>query len=377
MKAGIIDVGEWQSIIDFKTGNKIYPDNSNTLMNKMQELVRKSPYHGDKDIKSNEWVSKVALELDQIYEPDFMFLNYASPFIRSVFCPEEERQWQVTLNSVFEEVQNFIDNTGFTPIIVGTGSTIPLEGNIDLSSLDGLALCGGMGSLDAGLYEASSKDLEFIRRNPCISKIVSREELVSEWCGNEEFISRLPDYLLIANEGYVFRGTGSMSRPMFRISARDRFIPVSSPLPVKNISDIAGVASQLLKKERVALIVIEGVGIDEFQPNFLPCEAGFGWYTYYSPDNMYLVMCSGKHLSEHKFPPGYRYFDADTEDKPYPFSGMFDYLPEDVIGNKPGIRSGAVGSRSMLTHIASGADISVECFVRALYNYGCMVVMDY
>jgi hypothetical protein len=57
-------------------------------------------------------------------------------------------------------------------------------------------------------------------------------------------------------------------------------------------------------------------------------------------------------------------------------SGIFREIPEHTIGRRFAGRSAAVGSRSMLTHVAAGADISVECFARALYNHGVMAVLD-
>jgi len=75
-------------------------------------------------------------------------------------------------------------------------------------------------------------------------------------------------------------------------------------------------------------------------------------------------------------PTGYRYDEEDDELKGYPFSGYFREVPGHTLGADCGGRSIAVGNRSMFTHMVFGADISVECFARNLFNQGCMAVIQ-
>jgi hypothetical protein len=77
-----------------------------------------------------------------------------------------------------------------------------------------------------------------------------------------------------------------------------------------------------------------------------------------------------------EYPVGYRYFGEDGPGKEFPFSGYFRSVPEDTIGASLGVRSIAVGNRSMFMHMVAGADISVECFARNLYNQGTMAVIQ-
>ena len=106
------------------------------------------------------------------------------------------------------------------------------------------------------------------------------------------------------------------------------------------------------------------------------CSNKTNWYAYDDTHSQYLAITTGKHFQYHDFPPGYKYFLEDGKDKKYPFSGPFDKLPQDTIGSRLNIKSAAVGSRSILTHLAGGADISIESLARMLYNHGAMAVIN-
>lgn len=376
MKLGIIDVREWQTIVDFKTGRKVPLIKQSDVIYKISNLLKMHPFPGDTDPGNSAWVTDVALELNGFYHPDFMFLSYSQPFFTSAFQQLSDKEWQTILISVKNEVSRFIAGSGFLPIIVGSGATIPLQGEIDVSTLQGLASCGGMGPTNAGLYDPSPKDLKDLQNNQHIKEIIPRQQLIQDWGGSPDFINRLPEYLLAARKGYIFRGIGNIPRIMYRINGPDEVIPVHAPFSANNILDIAPGVKQLLNGNRVALIVIEGLGCKDFPFAFEECDNTFSWYTYGTGDSQYLTLTMGQHLPFHPFPPGYKYYRDDGEEKPYPFSGPYRYLPENVIGADPHIKSAAVGSRSILTHVASGSDITVECFARSLYNYGTMAVFD-
>lgn len=59
----------------------------------------------------------------------------------------------------------------------------------------------------------------------------------------------------------------------------------------------------------------------------------------------------------------------------FPFSGHFREIPPHTLGADFEGPSLAVGNRSMFTHMVFGADISVECFARNLFNQGCIAVL--
>ncbi len=90
-------------------------------------------------------------------------------------------------------------------------------------------------------------------------------------------------------------------------------------------------------------------------------------------DARYLVLSTRRHpIFEHN--GAYRYYQDDSEHKPYPLSGHFTEIPAGTIGEEFAGRSIAVGNRSMFMHVTTGCDITCECFARNLYNQGCMAV---
>ena len=55
------------------------------------------------------------------------------------------------------------------------------------------------------------------------------------------------------------------------------------------------------------------------------------------------------------------------------------HLPQSVyfsLGRQEGLRTAAVGSRSMVTHSIINADFTIECFIRSLANMGVMVALN-
>lgn len=127
---------------------------------------------------------------------------------------------------------------------------------------------------------------------------------------------------------------------------------------------------------QVALILVEGVGCEHFPWTYRPISNRLHWLRYTMGSDQYLALTTGRHFVEYPYPPGYRFELYDGPEAPYPLSGLFRELPEHTIGRRFEGRSAAVGSRSMLTHVAAGADIAVECFARALYNHGVMAVVE-
>jgi hypothetical protein len=375
-KIAVIDVGEWQTSLDFRTGKKLDPIPVEPGVQALQKLLRSYPYPGDLSPDSLAWVSNLGLELIHLFEPRFIFLSYATQFFLSTFALSESYNWKEVAHECIEQACNFARVAGFTPVIVGTGSTRPLEGEIDLTYLDGLAIGTGMGVSYAGLYNPSVADLKMLAGDSRVKKIIPQVTIQAEWPCQPDFARRLPDYLLVAQPGFQFRGMGTMSRKIYRISSHDPFIPVLSPRPLDDITGIAPLVRELLKTERVALIILEGIGSEDFPTEQQLINNQYSWYTYSPGDAQYLAITSGIHLPGQQYPPGNRCYDEDGAEKPYPFSGIYHSMPEKVIGSDPGLQSVAVGSRSILTHLASGARVCVECFARTLYNYGIMGIIE-
>ena len=145
--------------------------------------------------------------------------------------------------------------------------------------------------------------------------------------------------------------------------------------PAGSLTEIASAVLEMARGRRVALILVEAVGCDTFPLPFESTDNTHGWCHYAVGDAQYLAVSTGRHFVEFPYPPGYRYELYDDEAKPYPFSGVFRELPADAIGRRFPGRTAAVGARAVMTHATFGADIAMECFVRALYNHGVMATV--
>ena len=55
-----------------------------------------------------------------------------------------------------------------------------------------------------------------------------------------------------------------LSGSLILVNARDNRIPVYAPDPIKSIVDIAPAVKKRLRKERVALVVLEGIDLEHF-----------------------------------------------------------------------------------------------------------------
>jgi len=371
MSVAIVDVREWQNVLDLRTGEKIQWESSLTRL--VKKILARHPYPGDLDFSSNRWVTDTALELIESYQPQFVFLSYAQQYFASRFTLFSQEERKGIYQGVFAEVARFVRESGFLPVVVGTGEMIPVTGRIDLSLLDGLAISSHWSTHYAGLYELSSDDWDVLQNIPEIEKIVSKEEFLTTFHGQEKDGERLPDYLAVAREGYHFKSPHL--RQTVLIPGTNTFIPVSANLG--EVTHLTGIRQQILKAlttKKVALILLEGVGAKDFTLPYELCSNGRGWYYYEPGEAQYLAVSQGKDQL-FTYPPGYRYYLEADEEKEYPFSGYFNAMPEETIGQAFPGKSIAVGNRSMFMHTTTGTDIALECFARNLNNQGCLAVI--
>jgi hypothetical protein len=371
MSLAIVDVREWQNVLDLRTGKPRKDDTS--LLRMVKNVLASHPYPGDIDIQSNRWVTDTALDLIDKYHPQFVFLSYAQQYFSMRFTQLAQAEREKMMNAVFLEVERFTQESGFLPVIVGTGDMTAITGDIDLSRLDGLAVSSHWSTRYIGLYEMSYNDLKYIKGNAGIERVVSKKEFVDLFGGSAKDAKRLPDFLAVAKEGVCFR-TPALRR-LVMIPACNACIPVATTLgEVNSITDISDLIAANSKKHKIALIMVEGVGINDFKLPYKPCSNGMDWYFYEAGSAQYLAISTGKHQF-FTFPAGYREYVEDNEQKEYPFSGYFNAPPDNTLGNRINGRSVAVGNRSMFMHTTTGTDISIECFARNLYNQGCMAVV--
>ncbi|MGA7827772.1 MAG: hypothetical protein WCA04_08935 [Geobacteraceae bacterium] len=373
MSRAIIDAREWQKVFDLRTGAAL--EDVSPLDEMVQRVQARHPYPGDLDVAGNRWVSDTALDLLAQYDPSFVFLAYAQQYFSGRYSLQSTAERAASVAAVYEEVERFVSRSGCTPLIVGTGGMTPLVAAIDLTRLDGLALCTHWSARYAGLHEPSSRDLQIIAAMPEIERIVPRAEFLRLFSECPTDGSNVPEYLLVAREGGMFKTVGGAFRQVRMVPAPGYVIPVSACLEeVSELTDLRTAIDNRLTGGKVALIFVEGLGVEDFP---WPCRKvanGREWFYYETGDAQYLTVTTGRH-QVFEYPTGYRYFEEDGPGKGYPFSGYFRSVPEGTIGTSLGARSIAVGNRSMFMHMAAGADISLECFARNLYNQGTMAVI--
>ncbi|GFE60677.1 hypothetical protein [Geobacter sp. AOG2] len=374
MSIAIIDAREWQQQFDLRTGIKA--DASGPLTDKVKRIIGTHYYPGDMDPASNRWVSDMALKVIETYAPQFVFLTYARQYFVDRFGSLTQSERRAMIADVFAETEYFARQSGCETMIVGRGGMMPLAGEIDLTKLNGLATLSHWSARYAGLHGPSAADLELLAADKHVARIVSRAEFLALFAGEDEQAGRVPDYLLVAKPGHAFRALGCTIRRSVMIPEAGEYIPVMGDiLPGGEITAIKpAIMDALGRGRRVALIVLEGVGMDDFPAEAVPCRNGKGWFHYEPGDAQYLTITGGTHRV-FDYPPGYRFYAEDSGHKEYPLSGYFNRIPAGTIGvDFPG-RSIAVGNKSMFMHMVAGTDICVECFARNLYNQGTLAVV--
>jgi hypothetical protein len=341
----------------------------------VKALLSKHLFPGDTDPAANSWVTDTALDLIAGYNPRFVWLTYARQFYSCRYTEMSQGERAALFSSAAGEINRFIDTSGFTPVIAGTGSLAPLTKIADVSALDGLALTTHWSARYAGLHNPSAADLRALGAMRDIARIAPREELMALFPESPCDPARLPDYLLAAADGCAFKASGGFQRKVLEVNTASYDIPVSNYTGgAESITQIRALVEESLKHNKTALIIAEGFGSEEFNWPHTSASNGRGWYFYEPGDAQYLAVSAGMHRP-FDYPMGYKYFDDDVNGKEYPLSGYFTSVPGGTIGGDLACRSIAVGNRSMYMHMIPGADISVECFARNLYNQGTLAVI--
>lgn len=381
LETGFVDVGEWQAAFDLKTGRALkgLPAGHEAL----PETMRRFPFPGDLSPRSASWVTDVALEMDRLYSPTLMVLIQAGLSFKTMYGGSVS--FDAELENVCREIERFGASSGLGCIILGLGNLVPVEGFVDLSELDGLGLGSGFPSPYAGIYRPSEQDIACLEGLHGVARVSSREEFRARFGGSGLFYARFPDYLLELEEGYVVKGFGIPAREPCSMPRKDASLPLATigepqplavagePPPLDSITDLKGcLGRDAPGGRRMALILVEGLGTDGFPWRHQEVGNTMGWFRYTLGDAQYLAVSSGRHMTEHGHPPCLRYY---AEDDSYPYSGIFNELPSALIGQGVEGLSVAVGNRSIYTHACLGADITVECFARTLYNYGTLAVL--
>ena len=209
----------------------------------------------------------------------------------------------------------------------------PLVDVIDLSRLDGLALCTLWSARYCGLHGPSDTDMESVAQHPWIERVVARQEFLNLFGGTATDGLRLPDFILVSRPGYGFKTAGVPLRRTVKVSASSFSIPLHQGLgDVGSLTEISGLIEREIGNRRIALIHVEGVGESEFPWPYTSCANGRDWYYYEPSEAQYLASTTGQH-QVFAFPVGARLFDDDSEEKAYPFSGTSSACPRAPWGS--------------------------------------------
>ena len=370
----IVDARDWQNQFDLRSGEK--SEERGPLIDMLKEVLHRHHYPGDSGPDCNRWVTDTALDLIAGYQPQFAFLTYAGQYFASRMGPMNAPERQVMMTELFLEVERFLGESGFTPVIVGRGGVTQLEGVIDLSSLDGIGISTHWSARYAGLHEPSEADLKRLEADSNVDRIVTKNEFLNLFDGSPQDGLLLPDYMLVAKRGYAFKALGCTARKPVMIPDATPHIPFFSPLgSAEEITSIRSVVDRGLQQgRRVALIMLEGVGAEDFHWSNTPCGNSREWFCFEPGDAQQLAITTGQHRIL-QYPPGHLFYSGDTEKRYYPLSGYYKEIPVGTVGAEFSGRSIAVGNKSMSTHMVSGADLCVECFARNHYNQGTLGVI--
>ena len=373
MKA-IIDVREWQATVDLKTGKPCQIDEA--VAAPLRDLISRYPYPGDQNDEGADWVAAVAQETLKLYDPQFLYFNYNQPIFNGLYRPRQEQRRKTTIKKILADCQCFADKNNFALVLVGMGDTVPLHGYISEPRLRGLLMASPWSHYLGGLLQAEPGDLTLLQENEYISAIINKKDFAAAYKLTADYYKLLPQYLLIAKEGYSFKGMFSHNQNMHYTECARTHLPVYSQIgSCRHIEGLNGLMRKALDTgKKVLLVVVEGLGEDDFALPYQMLNNLRGAIPYNGYSLVY-TLASGEKMEKCPLPP---IFDMTVQaelPRVFPLSMSVQKLPDQSIANRSDLRSAAIGCRSMVTHTALNADLNIECYVRTSNNMGVMLAV--
>ncbi len=370
---GLLDVLEWQAWVDMESGRRV--EMPGAEMQVLSDILAKRPYPGDLSPHGNAWVVDQALEAVDAFEPSLIVLHFANQSFRAMFGGLTDDDLRADFDELARQADRFLVKArGYEPIIFGLGGYAELKGYVDLTDLEGLAALGGMSGHVCGLYRPTSHDLERLREDARLVRMTSREAFRDEFGGCDAFYHRFPDYLLEYEQGWAVKCPLVMARQPQRLGRSDGTVPVHTGLgEVGRLEDIRPlVEGAVAAGSKVVIIMGEGWSVEDFPYSSRECASRLGWFDYDLKSKLFAIF-SGKPPVESEYPPAIRMY---MEENAYPFSVAFNEPSRDCLGRSVNGFSVAVGNRSVLPHAFFGADVTIECYARYVYNYGSMAILQ-
>ena len=372
---GLLDTYGYQRIFDSKTG-KATVSNS-PLVDEVAEVASRYPYPGDGKPEADTWATDVALELLSIYPAELVMLDYAQALFLATNQPDGYNR---AFENIFDNIERFLSKTGYEPVILGCGGLENIKHFIDLENVfrssEGFSLSSDKYAFIKTSTLAQAEPPQ-VKRLEKLSRVLTTKEFLDSLKDgySAEFVENLDDYVAIANPGVVFKGLSSHSKKWYRTPALSGTVPVYTTLgQPKSIVEIAPIIRQAVQSDKkVALIIVEGVGLRDFPFPAQECSNHSGEFVYQTPWQQYITLSTGIPYNKYLLPLSNRYWSQDY--RQYPFSGKFHRLLNNTLGQQIGNKKSlAVGNRTIFTHACLGADVSLECYCCYSHNHGTMAV---
>lgn len=368
---GIMDAGNWQSLIDMKTGRQV--ESSGNDFAEIRALARNWPYPGDLSDESIGWVTGAAQAIVDMHRPDWMFLSYVQPYFIELFSPEDKVLSQQRQARILDDIRSFADRNGFEPLIVVTSEYVPLKGFITQPEAKGVLESWPWGFAMAGISGAAAEDEEILNSHPLIQHVIPKSRVLASYPDlRPNFKDYFPDYVVTAQEGYVFRGLNYHHGQLHMADTYAPTLPVFSAIGrPQHVRDIRGLMDRALDAgKKVLLVVIEGCRKGSLPAEFEECGNMDDWYSYRGMQ-LYHILHTGMPFYQTDNPPVFNrsWKPRNTE---YPLSGFTNAHREASIGARPGIRTAAVSSRGIVAQTVTNADLMFESYCRDLANMGVL-----
>lgn len=369
----IIDAGKWQDIIDLKSGRSISAEPQD--YSSLRKLVADNPYPGDNTDASIDWVRKTSKDILDYYAPDFLLQAYTQPWFSEAYHELDDAAALMRQKRIMSDIDAVASKYGMLPVTVFCSGYLPLKGEITQpEGAQGLLESWAWGVSLAAFSQSGEGDEEIIRAMPHVASIKAKKDFFHEHPElSPSFKEFFPDYALMAEPGYAFRGYNTHNGIMYAADICEEFLPVRCTVgrPETTLQIFPLMRDALNDGKKVLLSVIEGYNADKNPEGFLPVANRDEWYCYRGLD-LYMALCTGKHFYEGDIAPVYDRTKPKSQNKDYPLSGFLHGFPKTSIGDIPGKRTAVVSSRSMVTHMVAKADIAIECYNRERTKMGVL-----
>jgi len=374
----ILDAEGWQNVVDFKTGESL-DSWENKTVDDMLEFIPEYPYPGDMKRESIEWTGNTGKALFDYYQPEYMLLTYATPgFLKASANLSVDEEMDIN-KAVFSSIKDFLEHTGYIPVIIGTGGMSEIK-ELDIPAKLKGRLSHGHGPFSySGIFKATDEELDQVRSIDH-TVVFTKDDLRRDFPdAGESYLAEMPDCLVLREPGYAFSCLRHRGLLQYKSSEIVSKLPIYTTLPVPlHLTDVKRVINNALDGgDKVALIVIEGVGANDFLLPYSNLPVDDKWLIYSDSFSFYMALLLGE--------PFYR-FGIPLVREPsvfkkrlnrYPYSQFTDSeMPKNTIGRRKDIKTAAVGSRSIYTHAISQADICIECHARQMISSGILVLVN-